>query len=164
MVRGREKAPSPGPRSCEARIRTQCGWTGELEAWWPRGRAHSQPVWGHTGTWDHWELGERGWWPGAWSHTGSGSENAHRVGGLALSLPQGDGHSRGRWGEGGSKVVFTGHLLCTMHSRYNCTKTSPWGSQCPVAGGAIHYTVRFLSRAARCGWDALAGSGRCVST
>ena len=115
MVRGREKAPSPGPRSCEARIRTQCGWTGELEAWWPRGRAHSQPVWGHTGTWDHWELGERGWWPGAWSHTGSGSENAHRVGGLALSLPQGDGHSRGRWGEGGSKVVFTGHLLCTIH-------------------------------------------------
>ena len=23
-----------------------------------RGRDHSQPVWGHTGTWDQWELGE----------------------------------------------------------------------------------------------------------
>ena len=41
-----------------------------------------------------------------------------RVGGLALSLPQGDGHSHGQWGEGGSKVVVTGRLLCTMHSQH----------------------------------------------
>lgn len=82
MVRGQKKAPSPGPRSCEARIRTQCGWTGELEAWWPRGRAHSQPVWGHTGTWDQWELGNEDGGLGLGATQGVGQRMHTGLGGL----------------------------------------------------------------------------------
>jgi len=64
---------------------------------------------------------------GSWGHKGGGlglgaaqgvDQRTCKGWGLALSLPQGDGHSHGQWGEGGSKVVFTGRLLCTMHSRY----------------------------------------------
>ena len=112
------------------------------------------PEGGTTGTWDQWELGAQGWWPGAWSRTGCGSENVQGLGARSEPPP---GRWSFTWAVGRGREQGGVHWAPPVYhalSILTVLRQAPWGSQCPLAGGAIRYTLRLLSRAARCGWDA----------
>ena len=101
---------------------------------------------------------------GATQAPGTSGSWGHKGGGLGLGAAQGvdqrtckgwgarseppPGRWSFTWAMGRGREQGGGHWAPTVYHALptlTALRQAPWGSQCPVAGGAIHYTVRFLS-------------------